>query len=248
MITPLSPSDERELIAKTKAGDNEAAEKLLNQYRPAFEGAAYRYSPYLDQSEIDSATHAGFMEAVHKFDYTKHDSLANVIKYALNDELMFEKASAEVTRIPDRTIQRYYQILRKYDGDANKALRDWNKQHHMLKETFLNVHHTLKNSGFIEDNLIECLSIPTPETESPEVPEAVKSQVTSVFEAHGDEQDLTPEEVQVLTVHFGLAGYSPSTAKGFNETADELGMSTTDTKTHYKNAISKARKRLTYNN
>jgi len=106
MITQLPLERELELIRLTKAGNSEAARELLEQYEPALKGAAYKYSPYLDQNERDSAIHFGFIEAVFKFDPAKHDRLANVIKYALNDELKYEKGTSEVIRIPDRTAQR----------------------------------------------------------------------------------------------------------------------------------------------
>lgn len=68
------------------------------------------------------------------------------------------------------------------------------------------------------------------------------------FAALEDDNDLSPVEVQVLSVYFGLAGNCHSESKSFTETAFELDMPVKEVKLHHINAIRKARLRLTNSN
>lgn len=242
MLTPLNIEEEKVLIARAKAGDNEAAKELLSQYLPALSGASYKYAPYLDQNERQSAIHSGFMEAVFKFDPAKHERLASVIKYALNDELKYEKATSEVIRIPDRTAQRYFQIVKKADGDVAKLLNNWDTQHHMSKETFLAIHNVIRNSSYLDEIPSEALEVTATNNTTPEVPTAVREQVRAIFEVRNDGYDLSPIEVQVLAVQYGLVGVDDD--KSFDESSYELNIPQKDFKEIHNVAIAKARLRL----
>lgn len=68
------------------------------------------------------------------------------------------------------------------------------------------------------------------------------------FAALEDDNDLSPVEVQVLSVYFDLAGNCHSESKSFTETAFELDMPVKEVKLHHINAIRKARLRLTNSN
>lgn len=247
MLNHLDIEEEKALIARAKSGDNEAAEELLSIYQPAMIAASNRNHSYLNKNERDSTAQAAFVESLHIFDPARHQRLAAVIKNILRREFEFEKSTREVLSVPGRTISRYHHIMSKAGDDIFKAL-ELAPKNDMNASTFLQVHHVLKDSAYIEEFDAESL-VASPITKAPQdAPEAVKSKVRAVFATLEDDNDLSPVEVQVLSVHFGLAGNCHSESKSFAETAFELDMPVKEVKLQHINAIRKARKRLTHSN
>lgn len=246
-VNSLPIEEEKALIARAKAGDNEATEILTQAYRPALVAASSRNEIYLDQNERDSACYGAFVEALHLFDESRHARLSVIIKNLLAKELAIEKSTAEAVSVPDRTISRYHRIMTKAGDDIFKAL-ELAPKNDMNASTFLQVHNILRDSVRLEDLDVDGLEA-FPITKAPqEAPEAVKSKVRAVFATLEDDNDLSPVEVQVLSVHFGLAGNCHSESKSFAETAFELDMPVKEVKLHHINAIRKARKRLCNSN
>lgn len=247
MLNPLDIEEEKALIARAKAGDNEAAEVLLSIYQPAMIAASNRNDSYLSKNERDSTAQAAFVESLHIFDSARHQRLAAVIKNTLRHEYEYEKSTREVLSVPGRTISRYHHIMSKAGDDIFKAL-ELAPKNDMSASTFLQVHHVLKDSAYIEEFDTESL-VTSPITKAPqEAPEVVREQVKTIFKSLGDDSDLTPSEVKVLSTHYGLAGNNNSEQKSFAETAYELDMPIKEAKIHHINAIRKARKRLCNSN
>lgn len=245
-ISVYSVNEEQDLIKAAKNGDNEAAQMLLEAYSPALKAASRRNAIYLDANELESACQAAFVEALHTFDNSRHTRLAAVIKNKLKEELGFEKSTTEALTVPERTISRYSHIMNKADNDIFRAL-ELAPKNDMSASTFLQVHNILRDSSRLEEFDVDGLSA-TPIANAPEeAPEAVREQIKHVFAVLEDGYDLSPIEVQILSVHHGLAGHCGSSVKGFTETAEEIGLPIKDVRKHYKTALAKAKLRLTYN-
>lgn len=247
MLTELTIEDEQKLIKLAKNGDNQATKTLLTQYGPALKAASNRNFLALDQNERDSVCHTAFVEALNDFNPAKHSRLAGVIKNSLKKEFAYERSTSEVLSIPERTISRFNLIMSKADQDVFKALEIAPKND-MSTDTFLTIWKVTKDSARLDEIVSDSLETTPLTNSSDEAPEAAKRQVMAVFEVKDDGYDLSPIEVQVLSVHFGLAGNCNSESKGFAETAFELDMPLKDVRTHYKSAIAKAQLRLGHGN
>jgi len=247
LITELSVEAEQALIKLAKSGDNESARTLLKQYSPALKAASNKNAIYLDQNERDSACQGAFVEALHAFNPAKHSRLAAVIKNKLLPELAYEKSTSETLSVPDRTIRRYHLIMNKAGDDIFKAL-ELAPKNDMNASTFLQVHNILRNSARLEEFDLGGLESASLVKAPTEAPEAVKQQVKAVFEALGDDTDLLPIEVQVLSVHHGLAGNNNSEQKSFEDTSSELGLPVKEIKSVYRAALAKAKLRLSHSN
>lgn len=123
MLNPLDIEEEEALIARAKAGDNEATEELFSIYQPAMIAASNRNHSYLNKNERDSTAQAAFVESLHIFDPARHQRLAAVIKNTLRHEYEYEKSTREVLSVPGRTISRYPHIMSKGGDDILKALK-----------------------------------------------------------------------------------------------------------------------------
>ena len=116
----------------------------------------------------------------------------------------------------------------------------------MSKETFLAIHNIIRNSSYIDEFLPEALEVVATNRTTREIPTAVREQVRAVFEVRNDGFDLSPIEVQVLAVQYGLAGVDDD--KSFDESSYELDIPQKDFKEIHNAAIIKARLRLSNSN
>lgn len=244
MIEQLELKHELELIYRVREGDNVAAETLLKQYLPALK-AAQRKAIALDKSEAESATQAAFMEAVWRFDKAKHNRLAGAIKSALAQEVEHESKTKQTFSIPSRSLSRYWNILRKADNDPRLAA-DIAEQHGMSRSTWLTINDNVLSTNIPDPSETDNEPVLHPLWDTPSEPTSFQREsVKYVFAKLDDDNDLTPEEVEVLGVHYGLLGVDCS--KNYDFSADELGLPKREVIRLHTSAIRKARKRLNVN-
>lgn len=245
MIEQLEPSFELELISKAKAGDNEATQILLDQYEPALRASMRKTYGTLDRDEARSAAYSALIEAVWKFDPARHNRLATIIKITLTQELEYESKTKQTFTIPERSLSRYWNILRKADGNHNKAA-DIADQHGMTRSTWLSIHSSVTSTHLPQFS----------DTEQEPVYHSVfctaqdpadfqQDTLKTVFEFLEDENDLTPEEIEVLGIHYGLLGVDCQ--KDYGHTSAELGLPRKEVIRLHTSAINKARRRLNIN-
>jgi DNA-directed RNA polymerase specialized sigma subunit len=151
---PMERETERMMIAEAKLGDSSATIALLYSY--AYElrktvsgyraaGGGWGQDEYA-REELRAAATLGFMEAIHSFDGTRWDRLAAILKPHLSEALSSSLSSPVAFSIPQRTLTRFYSILRKADNNPYEAAALAPK-YEMKTETFLAVLSALRDVG-----------------------------------------------------------------------------------------------------
>ncbi|UDL14648.1 DNA binding protein [Arthrobacter phage KeAlii] len=141
---------ELEAIAAAKQGDNTATESLLRAYAPAIRNAVASFrSEGADEEELRASALLGFMEAINLFDPEKHNRLSAIVKKTLIHTLGVEYMTPTSFTVPTRTLQRFYGILRKAEGNVYEAAAMAPK-FDMSRETFLAVLSAVRNVEALE--------------------------------------------------------------------------------------------------
>lgn len=148
----LSPEAEAHLIRQ--AQDHSQAEQRANAlatlylaYRPVILATRKRYREHLDRDDLDQELYAAFLEVVETHDVEASPRLAGRISQMLTNAL--DRAVSTATNawsIPPRTLQRFYGILRRADGDLERAA-ELAPEYLMPTETFLWIAHLLRKTG-----------------------------------------------------------------------------------------------------
>lgn len=149
-----SVEEERVAIAAAKQGDNEATVSLLYAYASAIRNAVARFTSETpeaktDPEELRSAALLGFFEAIKSFDADKHERLAGIVRTVLMRTMREEFITPSAFTVPDRTLTRFYEILRHADGNVYEAAALAPK-YSMTKETFLAVLSAVRNVNSYE--------------------------------------------------------------------------------------------------
>jgi DNA-directed RNA polymerase specialized sigma subunit len=144
----LDIDEERAAIERAKLGDTDATVALVYAYAPALrssvsnfrKGAVARGERPNPAALADLRMSAieGLIEAVHAFDPDRYDRLAaTVSKYVANSVATYLVSPIAIT-IPQRTLTRFYGILRTAEGNAAEGARIA-PEYEMTTETFLAV-------------------------------------------------------------------------------------------------------------
>lgn len=121
-------ADEAVLIEAAKAGDEEAQTRLIIAYGPALRSAVKRFMKRLpveerggkeDDAQMEAL--AAFMEVLHQHDPEKNPRLAGRLASRLVAALANAAQMDAVMTIPERTLSRFYGILRAAEGDLETA-------------------------------------------------------------------------------------------------------------------------------
>jgi DNA-directed RNA polymerase specialized sigma subunit len=127
-----SAEAELEAIAKAKAGDEQATIALMYAYAHALNAATGQFrhaggvwsegkrNAHLTD-DLRSIVVLGFMEAINAYDPEVHDRLAAVIKQYVVHHLSADLVDPIAFHVPQRTLTRFYSILRKANGDPIKG-------------------------------------------------------------------------------------------------------------------------------
>jgi DNA-directed RNA polymerase specialized sigma subunit len=143
--------EERSTIAAAQAGSKEARERLILAYAPALRAAVSWYRTTVqrglspeDIQEARQAALLGLLEAVATFDLEVYERLAAIVApYIRNQVASLSQATTQFS-IPERTLTRFWGILREAGGDANLAA-DLAPTFEMRRETFLAVLHAVRD-------------------------------------------------------------------------------------------------------
>jgi DNA-directed RNA polymerase specialized sigma subunit len=141
---------EREAIRAAKSGDEAATLKLLYAYACALRKVSGRYrhaggawaagtgDPDLAADRRMAAVE-GFLEALYAFDLDgAHSRLAATVEGYVANAVSAAVGAPVAMNVPERTLKRFYSILRKADGDPVKGAA-LAPQYSMTVDTFISV-------------------------------------------------------------------------------------------------------------
>lgn len=125
----LSVEEEVTLITDAQAGDEGATLLLLNAYGPALRNGVTRFMRRLPveergadrTEEAQAEALAAFMETLVSHDPEKSPRLAGRISQRLTDAFAEAARLDAAMNIPERTLSRFYGILREAEGDLTVA-------------------------------------------------------------------------------------------------------------------------------
>ncbi len=152
---------EREAIRAAKCGDEAATLKLLYAYACALRkvsgmyrdaGGAWAGRPGDSGLAADRRMAAveGFLEAVYAFDLDGiHSRLAATVEGYVANSISTAVIAPVAMNVPERTLKRFYSILRKADGDPVKGA-GLAPQYSMTPETFNSVLKALRGTHSLD--------------------------------------------------------------------------------------------------
>lgn len=256
ILTPAAPvslsvEEERALIAASQAGDGAATETLIGAYSPAIRGAVQWYRRALpsvpqrsDAEDVEQEALVGLLEAIRAFDPEKHDRLAAIAAQYVRQRVAEAARSASAFAVPERTLKRFFSILRECNGDTSAAL-ELAPSRKMARETFLAVLASVRGVGSYDapapdgttreesDRSVdgEALAWAQPEL----VGERDEDLVRAAFAAVDDVEE------RVCRVSYGFEDYEPQPD---GEVAHRLGLSRPKVQRVRTKALAKMREAL----
>jgi RNA polymerase sigma factor (sigma-70 family) len=140
---------ERAAILSAQAGDEEATISLVYAYAFALRMgvAQYRHAGGAGTAEVDDLRQSallGLLEAIHAFDPETHHRLAATIGGYIADAIAGSGAAPIALAVPERTLKRFYGILREAEGDVVRGA-ELAPSHAMTAETFRAVLEAVRN-------------------------------------------------------------------------------------------------------
>lgn len=153
---------EREAIRAAKRGDDAATLKLLYAYACALRKVSGRYrgaggawagGPWDSGLAADRRMAAveGFLEALYAFDLDGiHSRLAATVEGYVANSISTAVVAPVAMNVPERTLKRFYSILRKADGDPVKGAI-LAPRYSMTAETFNSVLTALRGTRSLDD-------------------------------------------------------------------------------------------------
>lgn len=152
LTVELDVEQERWLLADAQAGDAAATETLVRAYAPAlrhglksWERAQGSLPQRSDVEDMQAEAVLAVMEAIHAFDPEKHRRLAAIAPEYVREAVSSAAGSATTFTIPERTLKRFFGILRAAEGDTTRAL-ELAPSYEMKRETFLAVLDSIRNT------------------------------------------------------------------------------------------------------
>lgn len=147
----LTVEEERDLIAAAQSGDDEATFTLMYAYAAVLNNSVKWFTRAMPSTpraseleDIRSQAIMGFMEAVQAFKLDNHNRLAAIVREYVNNAVSVAAASVSGFAIPERTLKRFFSILRKADGNEYEAAR-LAPEFSMSRETFFTVLSAVRN-------------------------------------------------------------------------------------------------------
>jgi len=222
--SPLELSEERALIAEAKLGSEDAKLRLARAYSPVMKstiGTLSIESGALDTDDLRMAALVGLLSAIEAFDPEKHQRLAAIAPQHVRDEVHEAVGTSNGFAVPERTLTRFFSIMRKAEGDviAAAALAP---EYSMTAATFLDVLAAVRGTDSLTggahgeeggDPLADASVINTTEaqalngvtvvsTERIVEDEMLAEQALAALEGHAVEQD-------VVGLAYGFTDYNP---------------------------------------
>lgn len=119
----VTDAAERELIDLARGGDSDAAETLILIYGSALAANHYARPSSLPEDDSIAALLSRFWEVVYSFDGERFSSIANTLVAWLRKASTEAQAEQWAVRIPDRTLVRFWGVLRRAGGDPAEGAR-----------------------------------------------------------------------------------------------------------------------------
>ena len=153
---------EREAIRAAKCGDDASTLKLLYAYACALRkvcgmyrnaGGAWAGGPWHSELAADRRMAAveGFLEALYAFDLDGiHSRLAATVEGYVANSISMAAIVPVAMNVPERTLKRFYSILRKADGDPVRGVT-LAPRYSMTAETFNSVLTALRGTHSLDD-------------------------------------------------------------------------------------------------
>ncbi|WP_050053685.1 sigma factor [Pseudarthrobacter siccitolerans] len=245
----VSLEEERELLAAAQAGNEDAKISLFYAYAAALRNGVKWYTraqssvpQAADLDDVRQAVVMGLLEAIQAFDPEKHDRLAAIAAKYITNAVSVQSQDASGFSIPERTMKRFFGILRKADGNVFEAARIA-PEHEMTAETFLSVLSAVRNVEGLEaltDGGEDSTGAPR-EIEARSIfgdPAADAEDAVLVELAFSAVDDL---EGAVCRLSYGFADYEPLPDV---EVAHRLGLSRPKTQRVRAGALGKMRQAL----
>lgn len=227
----VDPADEVSAIMAAKDGDESATVALVYAYAPSLRESVQRWRHSHAPTEFSSvprpveewqaiAVH-GLLEAVQAFDPSTHRRLAAIISAHLNRASREAMASGMAYAVPDRSVGRFFAIMRKAGGDLAEGARIAS-DHDMSRETFYAIAESVQ-VGRIESEALTPEGAARVEASARPIWQnddsfASAEDRISVEAAFGE---LDEREREVVRLSFGFADYRPLPDA---EIASRLGM------------------------
>jgi DNA-directed RNA polymerase specialized sigma subunit len=152
----LTLDEERAAIAAAQLGDEAAKLSLILAYAPALRNGVAWYTRALPSApqaseleDVQSQAVLGLLEAIAAFDADVHDRLAAIAPGYIRNAVSGAAASVTGFAVPERTLKRFFGILREAQGNVYEAARIAPSRE-MKPETFLAVLSAIRNVDSLE--------------------------------------------------------------------------------------------------
>lgn len=262
-VVPVTETEEAALIADAKAGDDEATLRLLTLYGPALRSAVGRFkgnvrdgqtSVYADDfgtashsiEDLRSTAVVAFLDVIAEHDPERSPRLAGAVSQRLTRALADEVTATSAFVIPERTLSRFFGILRNADGDVETAL-DSAPTYGMSRETFRDVLAAVQASSL--DDVVEAATAQQERIEgarpiystTPIADAEDRILVEAAFSAVDD------DEARICELAYGFRGtedYAPGEAVPDEAIAAVVGFSRPTVQRKRGKALGKMRKAL----
>lgn len=250
-VPSLSVEQETALIREAQQGDDVACYELLLTYGPALRQAVGRFTRQYDASEraekvadAQGVALLAFMEVLREHDTEKSPRLAGPIAQRLRRALADHVTQDAAMTIPERTLSRFYGILRKADGDVTEA-RALAPEMGMTVDVFEAVYDTVRNTLYIS-GLVDS------EEEAGHGDHILMTPLTSeVYRPYDEVEDalmvsvafsaVDDDEARVIECAYGFTTYNPMSDA---EVADYIGTSRPTAQRRRVSGLTKMRKAL----
>jgi len=127
-------ADHDALALRAQSGDTSAAETLLGSFIAYLRSMVRNHThESADADDALSVATLAFMEAIHAFE--PGGSLVGLVTTRVRSALTASNNSTVPAHVPERTLKRYFSILRRADGDPARAV-EMAPQFGMARETF----------------------------------------------------------------------------------------------------------------
>lgn len=149
----VSQDEERAIIRASRSSDEAARERLIRAYLPALRNAlrrlnltAVRHGAKVEDDDARQAAVLGLFEAAAAFDPDRHPTLAGIAPRYITGALSALTDTVFGYAVPERTRERYAQVMRAADGDPELAA-ELAPAHNLAAETFREIHLSYAVTG-----------------------------------------------------------------------------------------------------
>ena len=227
-----------ELIAAAKSGDAAAFDTLYRGVIGALRRWSREFPDTVDYENALAVSNLAFAEAVHDFDPRAGASFIGLLKTyvwrALTDapRVSGEGSSVAVSvSVPERTLKRFYSILRAADYDLARGL-EIAASKNMAADTFRDLYYALATEGGTVSADDESAAYLVPD------PSSVEQQAEETLLLETAWKAVDDFETDVLRLAYGFSDYRPNSD---GEIAEKLGYGRATIQRRRQGALSKMR-------